>query len=297
MATDSTALDRWCRTHLGAGVRRELFRSGWFSEVLGVLLADGRQVVVKLRQPSPRLEACWRVHQHAHLAGVPSPRPLLGPTPFPPDGVATVEEHLTPQHGQGTSEASAELLARVVTHAQVDLAPGRLSPPPAWVHWDHDEGGLWPQPDDAEVDLDATRVDWIDALAEGLRDLLRADASPDVIGHADWVPSNVWWAGDGAAHAVHDWDSVVALPEAALAGVGAALHRDACTVEQSAAFWSAYERARSPWTGADRQVGWAAGLWVLLFDAKKDLLAGRTPQLTEEQARRRFRLATATVGP
>lgn len=292
VAVDTAHLRAWCRLHLGCDIDRVLFRAGYFSEVVGVALRDGSAVVVKVRAAAPRLHACFAVHDHLHRHGLPCPAPVLGPTPFSPGRVATVEQHVEPQGGVGTSAASAALLARLV-----DLAPNSvpvlLSPPPAWVHWRHNEAGTWPRPDDDEVDLNGRRIGWIDDLGRDARALLRAIDMPPVVGHADWIPQNVWWTGVGAPHVVHDWDSVVVLPEPALAGVGAALHRTAATVAASHAFLTAYAGIRR-WDDHDHRIAWAAGLWTLLFDAKKDLLAGRQPSLHERDARERHRLALPT---
>ena len=51
---------------------------------------------------------------------------------------------------------------------------------------------------------------------------------PSVVGHGDWESQNVRWRG-GQAVAVHDWDSVVAQPEAAIAGQPAALQQNGTT--------------------------------------------------------------------
>jgi hypothetical protein len=108
---------------------------------------------------------------------------------------------------------------------------------------------------------------------------------PPVVGHADWESQNIRWRG-GRPLAVHDWDSAVAQPEAVVAGLAAAVWPaagapgEAATVEQTERFLAAYERARGrAWTPAERQAGWAAGLWVRAFNAKKQRLAGGGPHL------------------
>jgi RimJ/RimL family protein N-acetyltransferase len=136
-------------------------------------------------------------------------------------------------------------------------------------------------------------VEWADAMGQRLRALMLSDSRPAVVGHCDWTQDNVWWKTDGTPLAVHDWDSLAQLPEAALAGVAAAIHAAETTVEQSAAFLLAYQRARPGWTVHDTALAWATGLWVRLFDAKKDLLCGRQASLEREEAARRLRLALA----
>ena len=55
---------------------------------------------------------------------------------------------------------------------------------------------------------------------------------------------------------------------------------DAATVGQSADFIDSYQRAAGlRWTERDVQHAWAAGLWVRLFNAKKDAASGGGPQL------------------
>jgi RimJ/RimL family protein N-acetyltransferase len=285
-------LGRWCALHLGQRVDAVLFRAGYFSDVVGVVLSDGTGAVVKIRPSAPRLAACARLHAAAARAGFPAPELLLPPAPYPDGRVASIETLVEPAGGHGTASASALLLARLV-QAAAPADDDELDPLPAWVRWDHDEPGLWPTPDDQEVDLNSRPVEWIDAMGQRLRDLLLLDSGAAVVGHCDWTQDNVWWQADGTPLAVHDWDSLARLPEPALAGVAAAIYAGETTVEQSAAFLLAYQRVRPGWSAVDTALAWAAGLWVRLFDAKKDLLGGRRPSLEREGAGRRFRLALA----
>jgi hypothetical protein len=85
---------------------------------------------------------------------------------------------------------------------------------------------------------------------------------------------------------VHDWDSVVAQPEAAIAGQAAAVWPatggpgQAASVAQTEQFLAAYAQARrQPWTRGEWEMAWAAGLWVRCFNAKKDAVRGGGPQL------------------
>lgn len=71
---------------------------------------------------------------------------------------------------------------------------------------------------------------------------------PAVIGHADWETQNLRWHG-GRPYAVHDWDSLAWLPEAALVGSAAGGFATAgapslAPVGSSEAFLHAYEHAR-----------------------------------------------------
>ena len=260
-----------------------LFRAGYFSDVVGVVLHDGRRVVVKIRTAAPRSAACAHVQEASRVAGFPAPELLIPPVPFAGGREASAELLVEPAGGRGAVQASADLLAW-----QIRVAPsvpsGALAPAPAWVRWSHDEPGLWPTPDDREVDLNSQSVDWLDEAAAAARDVLVSCGEEPVVGHVDWVPQNVWWHVDGRPLAVHDWDSLAVLPEPAVAGVAAGIYVDGATVEDSWDFLEAYQAAAGRWTRAQARVAWAAGLWTRLFDAKKDLLAGRGTGISEEQA-------------
>ena len=94
---------------------------------------------------------------------------------------------------------------------------------------------------------------WTRSAEAARRQLLALDR-PAVIGHGDWYSQNLRWI-DRRLHVVHDWDSVVAQPEAAIAGQAAAvwpgtgLPGEVATVAQSEQFLTAYERAAGrSWT-------------------------------------------------
>ena len=100
---------------------------------------------------------------------------------------------------------------------------GTLLPSPAWTAWDHPGSHLWPSPDDRAGDLNAVSADrWLDDYAAAARDLLTRLQLPVVIGHGDWYAQNHRWDGDRLKVA-YDWDSVIAQPEAAIAGLAAAI--------------------------------------------------------------------------
>jgi hypothetical protein len=101
---------------------------------------------------------------------------------------------------------------------------------------------------------------------------------------------------------VHDWDSIVSRPEAAIVGVAAAVFPGfggpgTATLKETAAFLRAYEQARDHcWSPAEREVCWAAGLWIRAYNAKKDALDGSGGTLLERLASEvaeRLRLAGA----
>ncbi len=275
------ALADWCRRHLGSAPDETLFRAGYLSAVVGVRLEDGREVVVKVRPASPRLDACYVVQRHAFEAGFPCPEPLVPNRPLG-ELVAMAEAYVPggeqhPESGD-TPELYVEPLARLVGITASLSDSLVLDPPLPWAGWAHNEPGLWPAPDDRDANLNEHPDAWLDGIAARVRARLGRDDGPRSIGHGDWYPSNLRWQGDELV-AVHDWDSVVRLSAAGLAGVVAStfcVTDGATTMEQMGAFLDAYAVARErAWTPDEREIGWAAALWRIAFDAKKQSLDSR----------------------
>jgi hypothetical protein len=299
------ALADWCTHWLGAPPAAELFGTGNLSTVKGLRLADGREVVVKVRPSMPRLAGCAIVHRALWRAGFPCPEPLVDLQPL--NGFAASAEALVPDVDQPPygelAALSAAGLARLVELAPIPGSVPSLTPSPSWVGWDHAEPGLWPTSDDVDVDLNVyPEPEWLDRVAAAVRDRLRAHACDPVIGHGDWHPDNLRWQGPKLI-AVHDWDSVISQPEPAIAGFAAVsfLGIDPpgppASVEDSAAFLDAYQQARGcRWTSEDCAAFWAAGLWQRAVDAKTRSLDGDPEQiLTRYEAR--ARLSRAGLNP
>lgn len=278
---DDLALSDWCREHLGAPVAERTFHTGNLSAVYGLRLEDGRDVVLKVRAGEPRLDACTRVQRAMWHAEFPCPRPLAGPHPLGA-WVAGAETLLAGDEQQPADEDAprsyAELLADFVARAEDLPAEPQLRPAPAWVRWYHEENGVWPVPDDRDVDLNAERCSataWVDELGAAVRErLAELRGAACVIGHADWDGRNVKFR-DGRPLAVHDWDSVVYEPEVVIIGQAAAMFEGGPTGAGASAarteeFLEFYQGARG--RGFDKtelQLCWAAGLWVRAFNAKK----------------------------
>ncbi len=108
------------------------------------------------------------------------------------------------------------------------------------------------------------------------------------------------WDGS-AATAVWDWDSVAALSEAAIVGAAAAVYPSspdgtvvAATVAETERFLDAYTEARGRrWTDDAVRIMWAAGLWVLSYNAKKEALGGGSGYLMHLGAEGSLRLSRA----
>jgi len=281
----------WCRQQLGAEPLEELFRTGHLSMVVGLRLANDRQVVIKAR-PAPSLErlaGCVAVQQALALAGFPCPRPLAGPHRL---GRLLVTAEELVAGGERLAEKAdaaarfAGLLAELVRLAPPPSAVPPLGPSPPWVGWDRQGTGLWPEADDLDADLNRhLGPGWLDEAAARVRARLAGVRLAAVVGHGDWESQNIRWRGR-RPWVVHDWDSVVAQPEAAIAGQAAAVWPaaggpgEAASVAQTEQFLGAYAQARGrPWTRTEHEVAWAAGLWVRCFNAKKDAVVGGGPQL------------------
>jgi hypothetical protein len=260
------------------------------SQVIGLRLSNGLAAVLKLRPPSERLAACVLVQRHLWAAGFPCPEPLAGPAPL---GTLSATAEVLIEGGSqlamtdDSSRLFAQALASLVTLAPPVASLPTLKPSPPWVGWDHDQRGTWPEPDDIEADLNGqVGPGWIeDAGARVRRRLLQPSALPIVVGHGDWESQNLRWV-NRRLHVVHDWDSIVGQREATIAGAASAVYtatgapNTSANVEQSAAFLAAYARTRGrPWTDEERELAWAAGLWVRVFNAKKATLrpGGETP--------------------
>jgi len=300
---DTGRLARWCVEHLGSPPAGEIFRSGYLSSVVGLRLADDRAVVVKVRPGSPRVAACVEVQRRLAGAGYPCPEPLTGAAPFG-DDVATAEAYVSGgamlPNADRAAWAFAEAFARLVRLAPRPAEVPALDPAPSWAAWDHAEDGLWPRPEDSEVNLnEVAGPGWLDDAGRRARERLRAGASEAVIGHCDWLAGNLRWSGDDLL-VVYDWDSATADSEAVLAGFAAALYPAVsagklATVEETEQFLAAYGEARGRQFSADElQRSWAAGVWTRAYDAKYQHAVGQpVVSLCEDEARERLRRARA----
>lgn len=262
-------LARWCGDALGSVPVGVLFRRQHLSQVVAVELADGRRVVIKVRPAEERVAGCVAVQAALARAGFPCPAPVAGPADV--GGHAVTAETLVPGGAQLPAEAGATpfaaLLARLIRTAPAVRSVPSLTPAPPWAGWDHPGRQLWPDQDDQGRDLNQTRGPaWVDRTASLVRQQLSACHATPCIGHGDWESQNIAWE-HGRPLAVHDWDSVIAQPEVAVAGLAAAVWPaaegpgEAASVTQTAEFLSAYQDAAGiTWTARQVQLAWTAGL-------------------------------------
>lgn len=300
---EGDAITAWCEKHLGSAPAETVFAKGNLARVPGLRLVDGRKIVVKIRSSEARQADCAAVQRHLWQAGFPCPEPLAGPAPLDGAAFAVNAEAFIPDGspypssgGSDRARAFAELLVRFIAEApKPDQVPD-LTPPPAWINWDHSFPGLWPPPDDRDVDLNTLlETVWLDRFGRAARDrLTMTRVAIPVIGHCDWESHNLDFH-DGEPWAVHDWDSVVCAAETVIVGVAAAMWPAGigcagADLSQSEDFVDAYQQARGRrFSDEEIEEIWAAGLWIRSFNAKKFLLGGfetLTPAEAEERLRR-----------
>ena len=295
---DAASLAAWCEAHLGSPVESELFRTGHLTCVIGTRLADGREVVVRVRPAASRLTACTEVQRRLFDSGYPCPQPLAGPAPLG-EHAASAESYMPggaalPGSGRAAQPFAAALAQLVHLAPRPEQVPS-LAPAPPWAAWNHSQGGLWPWPEDLDVDLNQVDgPDWIDAAGQAARQKLREDQDQAVIGHSDWITGNLRWDGNRLLVA-YDWDSLIAGSEAVIAGLAAAIYLYPAlpTVTETREFLDAYATARGrPFSPGELQRCWAAGVWTKAYDAKQQH-AARQPVtcLTQDEAHDRLRRA------
>jgi hypothetical protein len=272
-------LAAWCRRHLGSTPAERFFGADHLSQVHGLRLADGREVVLKLRGRQERLLGCHAVHRAVWEAGIPCPEPLVGPQSLAddrPDWWVTAEAWADASEiriGDDLPEVYARLLADIVAAAPMVESLPSLEPPVSWLWFDHaDPSRTWPpaasdrwDPHRIEVELPPYILATARRLADGAR------ASGRVVGHGDLSGLNTRWRG--LQPIVHDWDSVVAMPEAVLAGSTAADYVSddrtrLATLAESDRFLAAYAAARGlSWSATETEIAYAAGAWLAAHNA------------------------------
>jgi Phosphotransferase enzyme family len=295
---DAVSLAAWCQVQLGSPAEKELFRTGHLTRVIGTRLADGREVVVRVRPSALRIAACTRTQSWLFDSGYPCPQPLAGPAPLG-DHEATAESYIPggatlPDSGRA-AEPFASALAELVRLAPRPGQVPSLAPAPPWAAWNHSDGGLWPRPEDLDVDLNTVPgAGWIDAVGRAARQKLQATQDRAVIGHCDWITDNLHWHGNQLLVA-YDWDSLITDSEAVIAGLASAIYLFPAlpTTAETSDFLDAYATARGrPFGRGELERCWAVGLWTRAYEAKKEHAAGEPITfLTEEEATDRLRQA------
>lgn len=278
-------LRSWCADNLGAAPAEVLFARRSLSEVTGLRLADGREVVVKARPDEGRAEACVTAQARLAERGFPCPRPL---TPVIAVGALVVHAEEFRPGGTllpGDTPEVAVRCAAVFARLMAELTGVAVPPPlpnPRWARWDHADPGLWPSLDFLDSRDQSVVPAVVTETAVRARRRLLATDLPCVLGHADFEAQNLRWQ-DGEIWSVDDWDSLAWQPEAALAGAASGAFASAspptlAPVESSAAFLTAYQELRGRrFTAEELEIAWAASLWPALHNARWEALHGDRP--------------------
>lgn len=300
-------VSEWCRCHLGAAPVCDLLEVTAMSEVVGVRLEDGREVVVKRRlDHSRRAVSCVRAQRYVADRGFPCARPLTDV--IYTNDLATHAEEWRPsgEIRRGDAPYDAALAARLFGDLMACLDDVEMEPPlpnPEWVNWDHDGAAIFP-PNPRHEEREAANAvpAWILETGSRTRKRLLNHDLPSTIGHADWETQNIRWNGDEPL-SVHDWDSLAWQSEAALVGAAAGAFATAeiptlAPIESSAAFVEAYEEARGrSLSHVEREIAWAASLWPAIHNARAQFLWWPDNRVAYDalaaQADERLRLAGA----
>jgi len=276
-------VDAFCAAHLGAGIDASVFYASSQGGVSGVVLTDGRRVVVKAHAPTwtrAALDAVYRAQRALAARQFPCPRPLLAPTRLG-WGYATVEELIdegndADGHRPAIRRALAETLARLVASARdlrdtAGLRSALLTTLPP--------GALWPAPHSPIFDLERTAAGavWIDRLAAEAREVLGRGVGEVVIGHTDWGVQNCRFVGD-ALRVVYDWDSLARDKETTIVAHAAtnfpfnwSLSEPPTgpSADEAQAFVEEYEAVRGvPFSGEEWAGMAAAATYALAYGAR-----------------------------
>jgi Phosphotransferase enzyme family len=273
-------LDDFCNSVLGHLLATVTFYRRGVGAVFGVVLGDGRRVVIKVHRPElvgDSLHGIRQVQQHLADLGLPAPRPLGNPIPLG-RGLATAEEMLDrgragDAHNPGVRRDLVRGLRTFVEAAMPLLGTVRLGLAPPF---GLPPGRLWPLPHAFRFDFGLSGAEWIDEPATEARSTLSEPRGAMVIGHMDWRVENLRF--DEGLAAIFDWDSVARSPEPALVGKTAASFTSswedgACdpypSGEEVSAFVADYELARGlPFTSDERKTADAAYTYSLAYHAR-----------------------------
>ena len=273
----------FCVAHLGAGIDASVFYASSQGGASGIVLADGRRVVVKAHAPTwarAALDAVYRTQRALAARQFPCPRPLLAPTRLG-RGYATVEELIdeggdADGHRPAIRRALAETLARLVASARdlrdtAGLRPALLTALPPDV--------LWPTPHSPIFDLERTAAGaaWIDRLAAEAREMLAHGVGAVIIGHTDWGVQNCRFVGD-ALRVVYDWDSLARDKETTIVAHAATNFPfnwslpeppTGPSADEARAFIEEYEAVRGvPFSDEERVGMAAAATYALAYSAR-----------------------------
>ena len=299
-------VEAWCLRALGTGtlVGVDSEAGGQMSQLFRFDSDERGPCAVKVRPEAwERVSRCLQLQAIAADAGFPCARPMTDATRLGPGMVVSAESwrsggEMHVDGDVGFADRSASLLADLAAILEVE-SPRGLGVPPPWMYWNPPTGSLWPPNPIADV-MDQDRVPaHVNAIARAASKRLAATSLPLVVGHGDWESQNLRWK-DASPWAVHDWDSLVALPAAAIVGAASGAFTSTAvptlaSLEASEEFIDCYVRTRGKvFTSEEREIAWAASLWPALHNARGESLFQSPPtalQALTSQAPERLRRA------
>jgi hypothetical protein len=249
-------LNSFCMQNLRSPIAAGLFHQSSIGSVTGVVLEDGRSIVIKAHQPDRSREFLTevvRVQSYLWQRRVFATEVIAGPLPIG-RGHAVVEAFadIGSKADAHRPEIRGALAAGLHTIVQAcdplvdstSLGPGVLGSA---------GNALWPTPHRKLFDFAATAkgAEWIDEVAARARERMNP-VGISVIGHSDWRAEHVRFLGNTPVVAF-DWDSLCREREPAL--IGAVAHgfcadwsqgdnRQAPNLDEARAFVRDYEDAR-----------------------------------------------------
>lgn len=258
-------LNAFCVRNLGRPIAEGLFHQSSIGSVTGVILDDGRSVVIKAHQPERSREflaEVVRVQSYLAERGVFATQVVVGPLPLGrgyaiaetfTDIGSKADPHLPEIRGALAASLHAIVLACNPLVEATSLGSCLLTSA---------DGRLWPTPHSKLFDFAASAkgAEWIDDVAERARDQMRPVGNR-VIGHSDWRVEHVRFSANTPVVAF-DWDSLCCEREPAL--IGTAAHgfcadwsqgdnRQAPSLDEARAFVHDYERARGKMFSAEER--------------------------------------------
>lgn len=261
----------------GANVRGGRWYTSSVAAVAGVVLDDGREIVVRTYGRAigtAFVEGVVRVQRHLARHGFCCPEPLSGLVSVA--GVHGRVESLLDDPGARRPAphemaASARGLAQVIRLAG-EIDPTGLSEHPMRII----DSELYPTPHSPLFDFEATAAgaEWIDDIAMAARGPMSDD--PPVIAHGDWSARNVRLDTTGVGP-VYDWESLQHGPETIAVGIAAATWQALGEADEPLAptapninrYIDLYEHARErPLTVSQHRSARAAALYALAYTAR-----------------------------
>jgi hypothetical protein len=258
-------LNSFCMQNLGSPIATGLFHQSSIGSVTGVVLEDGRSIVIKAHQPDRSREFLTevvRVQSYLSERRIFATKVLVGPLAIG-RGHAVVETFadIGSKADAHRPEIRGALAAglHAIVQACDPLVDGTSLGPGLLGSAGH---ALWPTPHSKLFDFAATAkgAEWIDEVAAHARERMKP-AGKNVIGHGDWRAEHVRFR-DTAPVVAFDWDSLCREREPAL--IGAVAHgfcadwslgdnRQAPSLDEARAFVRDYERARGKMFSAEER--------------------------------------------